>query len=99
MPPSFVVTMSGMFVWSCNECRLILMRFRYGIKSALLLLFAFTHSRRGKVFFIAARTKLRLRLKGTSALHFTAFHIDFILLAAGSYQPGDIDSRSFAMFR
>jgi hypothetical protein len=45
VPVSFVVTISGMFVWSCNECRLILMRFRYGIKSAFILLRTFTHTR------------------------------------------------------
>lgn len=33
VPASLVVTISGMLVWSCNECLLIFMRLRYGIYS------------------------------------------------------------------
>lgn len=33
VPASLVVTINGMFVWSCNECRLIFIRFKYGIYS------------------------------------------------------------------
>lgn len=42
-PESFVVTISGIFVWSCNECRLIFMRFKYGIYSDF---YAFCHIHR-----------------------------------------------------
>jgi hypothetical protein len=34
VPVSFVVTISGILVWSCNEFLLIFMRLRYGIYSA-----------------------------------------------------------------
>lgn len=32
-PASFVVTINGILVWSCKECRLIFKRFKYGIYS------------------------------------------------------------------
>lgn len=32
-PESFEVTINGMCVWSCSECRLIFTRFKYGINS------------------------------------------------------------------
>lgn len=36
VPPSFVVTINGMLVWSCKELLLIFMRLRYGIYSVFI---------------------------------------------------------------
>lgn len=55
VPASFVVTISGMLVWSCNEFLLIFTRLRYGIYSDFYGCHSHTHSKLFPRFYYCSR--------------------------------------------